>query len=368
MKRRTPDLLLASGILLGAIMVAEVLAIATFRYQFNIPAVANLITSIPFVIVLLWGGHWLSRSDLQPERYPRIAMWTIAGTAFIGTFFGIIAVSTQTALLAQIGVVRWGIVAGAGAGALVGLFEARAINRALDAERTRIRYDELQRQTDRLEGLIDIISHDLRNPLNVASGNIELLDEKYSDERFERVASAHDRMYVIIEDMLRLARSGQLISETEPINISDLVRQCWANVETEGATLDYVGESIEIQTDPNRVQHLFENLMRNAIEHGGANVTVRVGTLPGGFYLEDEGVGIPSEKRDVVFESGYSSKQDGTGFGLPIVSEIAEAHGWVVTLTSGTDGGARFEFTDVDVKELPAQASSQTQLSGSGIP
>ena len=68
-----------------------------------------------------------------------------------------------------------------------------------------------------------------------------------------------------------------------------------------------------------------------------------------GFAVEDDGPGIPVDAADSVFELGHSSDRDGTGIGLYIVDTIAAAHGWDVSVTTGRDGGARFEFTGVDV-------------------
>lgn len=96
---------------------------------------------------------------------------------------------------------------------------------------------------------------------------------------------------------------------------------------------------------------LLENLFRNAVEHGGPDVTVEVGALEDGFFVEDDGPGIPSDARDEVFDVGYSSADDGSGFGLSIVRRIATAHGWDISVTEGTDGGARFEITDVSFVE-----------------
>jgi len=102
-----------------------------------------------------------------------------------------------------------------------------------------------------------------------------------------------------------------------------------------------------IQADRSRLQQLVENLVRNAVEHGGADVTVTIGALEDGFYAEEDGPGIPTENRDAVFEMGYSTIEDGTGFGLSIVNQIADAHGWTVHVTEGSDGGARFEITGI---------------------
>jgi signal transduction histidine kinase len=92
-----------------------------------------------------------------------------------------------------------------------------------------------------------------------------------------------------------------------------------------------------------------ENLYRNSVEHGSTDVTVTVGELDdgSGLYVEDDGPGIDPDDREAVFEAGYSTDSEGTGFGLSIVEEVAEAHGWTVTVTDGADGGARFELGGV---------------------
>jgi len=151
-------------------------------------------------------------------------------------------------------------------------------------------------------------------------------------------------MEAIVEDTLTLARQGDTISETESVSLTNLIGKCWATVDTDDATIEIVDE-MTFQGDPDRLQHVFENLFRNAVEHGGSDVTVRVGRLgEQGIYVEDDGPGIPADERGTVLEPGHSSAGGGTGFGLTIVKRIVEAHGWELSITEGTDGGARFEF------------------------
>ncbi|MFC6973842.1 sensor histidine kinase [Halomicroarcula sp. GCM10025709] len=88
-------------------------------------------------------------------------------------------------------------------------------------------------------------------------------------------------------------------------------------------------------------------MFRNALEHGSDGALVTVGPLDGaeGFYVADDGPGVPESEREQVFERGYTTSSRGTGFGLTIVEDIAHAHGWSVALTESEAGGARFEFT-----------------------
>lgn len=221
---------------------------------------------------------------------------------------------------------------------------SRWVTYELERQRTN---ERLARQNERLESFASIVSHDLRNPLNVLAGSIELAEETGGAEQFERCYRAIERMEALIEDLLALARSGESISALEAVSLEAVTRDSWETVDVGDATLSATTDMV-IKADRTRLQQLLENLIRNAIEHGGENVTVTVGDLPDGFYIEDDGPGIPASDREQVFESGYTTSRSGTGFGLSIVKSIADAHGWTIEIVEGTDGGARFEFTGVD--------------------
>ncbi|WP_424016155.1 PAS domain S-box protein (plasmid) [Halorientalis pallida] len=203
---------------------------------------------------------------------------------------------------------------------------------------------KLRRQKERLDEFASVISHDLRNPLNVAQARATLLDEQTESEHLNPLVQALDRMEAIVMDTLTLARQGETIDETETVSLTDLVGKCWGTVDTDAATLD-IADEMTFQGDRDRLRHVFENLFRNAIEHGGTDVTVRVGRVDEDtIYVEDDGSGIPAARRQEIFEPGHSSTSGGTGFGLTIVKRIVEAHGWTVSVTDGPDGGARFEI------------------------
>jgi PAS domain S-box-containing protein len=200
----------------------------------------------------------------------------------------------------------------------------------------------LQRERDRLDEFAGVVSHDLRNPLNVATSRLELVAQDCDSEHIEHVDTALDRIDTIIDDVLSLAQVGQTVGATEAVDLSDLATGCWGTVVTDGADIDVRTEAT-IQADETRLKQLLENLFRNAVEHG-EGVTVTVGDLDDGFYVADDGPGIPAADRETVFEVGHSTVVDGTGFGLSIVREIAEAHGWDVAVTDSESGGARFEI------------------------
>ena len=217
-----------------------------------------------------------------------------------------------------------------------------------DVSERKRRERELERQNERLNEFASIVSHDLRNPLNVAQGRLELAREEHDSPDLEDVARAHDRMEALIEDLL--ARDGTSTDGWEPVELAGLVRECWEGVDTADASLR-VETDRTVRADRSRLRQLFENLLRNAVDHAGGDVRVVVGDLSDGFYVEDDGPGVPVDERDRVFETGYTTDPEGTGYGLSIVETVAEAHGWSVRVTDGTDGGARFEFAGVDGPE-----------------
>ena len=216
---------------------------------------------------------------------------------------------------------------------------------------------ELEIQRERLEEFARVVSHDLRNPLSVAVGNLELaveLDGDDAADRIERALSALDRMDDLIGDLLALAREGRTVEEPSETDLRTVVDRAWGTAGSEASgDIEVTDPLPRIACDRGRVRQLLENLFRNAIEHGPADPRIEVGTLADcdGFYVADDGPGIAPEAREHVFEPGHTTTQDGTGFGLAIVERIALAHGWSVEVTESRLGGARFEFGDVDVVE-----------------
>ncbi|MDS0219975.1 PAS domain S-box protein [Haloarcula sp. S1AR25-5A] len=225
----------------------------------------------------------------------------------------------------------------------------RAIGIDRDITERKHREQELQETNERLEEFTSIVSHDLRNPLSVVEGRIELAQQERTSEHLDSASDALARMRTLIDDLLSAAREGSEI-DADVVPLADTVEQCWHNVETRDAELVAETDAV-VRADASRLEQLLENLFSNAVEHGGDDVRVTVGELDNGFYVADDGDGIPESDRSQVFETGYSTSDDGTGFGLWIVSEIADSHDWTVTVAEGSDGGARFEITGVDIVE-----------------
>ncbi|NHN40614.1 PAS domain-containing protein [Halorubellus sp. JP-L1] len=215
----------------------------------------------------------------------------------------------------------------------------------------------LERERNRLDEFASVVSHDLRGPLSVATGYRELLAEDVDDPRLDEIADAHDRMAELIEDVLSLARDGEADVDREPVSLSAVVASAESAADLPAA-VDVVldGEGV-VEADRSRLRRLLENLFRNAVEHGETTSTIRVDVTDDGFAVADDGVGIPPEQREDLFGFGVTNCDDGTGIGLAVVREVAQAHGWSVSCTESDAGGARFE---VETDGSPRQRASAT--------
>lgn len=231
------------------------------------------------------------------------------------------------------------------------------------------REQELERQNERLEEFASIVSHDIRNPLNVAQGFVDVARENPDEEYFDRVEAALDRVDDIVESVLTLARHGRTVTDPIPTNIASTAESAWKNVATQDAALEIASTADRsLYGDATRLTTLFENLFRNALDHGGPNVTVTVGVLEDdrGFFVMDDGPGIPEEHSHQIFESGFTTRTDGTGYGLAIVQEIVDAYDWTITLGE-QESGARFEIQDVRwVAEAKVETEREPGLTEDG--
>ncbi|OVE85122.1 sensor histidine kinase [Natronolimnobius baerhuensis] len=208
----------------------------------------------------------------------------------------------------------------------------------------RSQFNQLVAQNNRLDEFASVVSHDLRNPLNVAIGYLESIQDDYDDSRLAEIEHSHERMEALIDDLLTIARDGGAVDDIQAVDLAALAETCWRTVDSPEATLRTETTS-HLAADPSRLKQLLENLMKNAVTHGGDTVTVTIGDLEDGFYVSDDGAGIPQSERDQIFDAGYSGTSDGTGLGLNIVSKVINGHDWEVTVTESNSGGARFEIS-----------------------
>lgn len=217
----------------------------------------------------------------------------------------------------------------------------------------------LEDKNQQIEQFASILSHDLRNPINIAQGYVSQIKNEENEQEVAVIERAFNRMDALIEDTLTLRNQSQPVEELDCHAVSELAESAWEVVESGDSELR-VTDRFDFACDEERVTRLFENIFKNAMDHNEDPVIIRVGihdtltTSTRGdtqkaFYVSDDGCGIPEDKREQVFEIGETTRRDGTGLGLPIVKRIAEAHQWNVQVVDSFDDGAKFVFNNVSI-------------------
>ncbi len=216
---------------------------------------------------------------------------------------------------------------------------------------------ELEILQEQFEKFSSNVRHELKNPLQVAIGNLQLARETGDEQAFDTTTEALERIEEIITDLESIAKDETKRPKQGPNSLADLARSVWEILYTGEATLEVeLPDHVRTYTPEGTLRPVFENLFKNAITHGGSDITVRVGTLTDGFYVEDTGGGIPEDKRMAVLESGYTTAPTGSGTGLSIVADVCQQQNWDLTITESDEGGARFEFTNCPVATAPTAA------------
>jgi PAS domain S-box-containing protein len=212
----------------------------------------------------------------------------------------------------------------------------------------RERERRLERQNERFDELASVVSHDLQTPLAAARGRLDLAAETDDIEHIEEAQSALDRLDELREDLVGMLRTGDVVSETERVDMAALAADAWKRVNApESAQLE-TEDAPRMDGDPDAVRRLLQNLLSNSVEHGtDGETTIRVGALDDGVYVEDDGPGIPPEDRKDVFTPGFSTKTGGTGMGMASIAGVVDAHGWNIEITDAEKlDGARFEIQE----------------------
>ncbi len=219
------------------------------------------------------------------------------------------------------------------------------------------------------------VSHELRTPLSLIKGYTETLlagakDDPETATRFLQTIDKHaDRLTFLIEDLLTISKleSGQVIMNLQPTALRDVAAQVIedlrAKADEKATTLrNEVPGHLRVHGDGDRLQQVLSNLIDNAIKYGRPNGRVVVGARSlhediVEAWVADDGVGIPMEARERIFErfyrvdKGRAREQGGTGLGLSIVKHIVQAHGGEVRVESDLGNGSCFYFTLPRVNE-----------------
>jgi len=349
---------------LAAIGLASVGAFAVLVVPASVGFEDALVSAgLPLAICCLVAGYGLRLADREtPTHVARVARVTVGSTlgylALTAAFLGLVGhghgfLGSMHAVYLGYGAAS----AGLAFGAVGGHHYVRQREQARELERANA---ELREQNERLDEFASILSHDLRNPLAVARGYVDLATETGNLDHLEDVRTCHDRIDALVEQVLALARTDRDPDAVTAVDVAGVATDALETVDLgDGEVL--VDADGTVCAERSDLRQVFENCYRNAAEHAGPDPTVRVTTLDecAGFAIADDGPGIPERERDAVFDRGYSNG-DGTGLGLAIVGEIAETYDWTVDVDEGVDGGARIAFRTGPGDETEAAAAERS--------
>jgi len=329
--------LAAAGLVLVVITAVETWVRVVGRFAVTVPFVAGVLTSLPFMLLLVGGGYRLDHGTLSVERYPRIAGWTVAGTVFFGGFFLLVATFFFDTVWDFVGVFRWGTAVGVGGGFLIGFTNARSIERAVAAERAEVRAEEADARRELLEYLNALLRHEVLNSVTAIDGNASILESEVTDredlqDRIEVIRRQTDGLTRVIEDVRFLLDVTEGHDRLEPVDLEPVLRE-------EATRLEDRHDSVEIETDlegettvraDELVRRLFTNLLENAVEHNDSGrprvtVTARRAGETVEVTVADNGPGLPDDVQENRLEPSTDLRAD-HGLGLAIVDRLAERY------------------------------------------
>lgn len=227
---------------------------------------------------------------------------------------------------------------------------------------------ELQRKHNEMEEFVYTISHDLKAPLISIQGFVTALNEDFAnklpeDAQFylERITKNTTQIKSMIQEVLEYSRIGRITQEKKILNLKEIIDDCLTQfltqIENAYFKLTFKGEFPEIYAEENRMLQLFGNLIGNSVKYIGDQLEPyiefgvhEIGSKFVTVYLKDNGIGIPEESRDKVFNifsraaDSRVQKIEGTGIGLAHVKKIIETHGGSIWLESEEGKGTTMFF------------------------
>lgn len=355
---RASTILVAFGCLLVAVIVTEFIWLTVSNQLDLINAVylVGLLTTGPGIVALLVGGNYLSRSSLSDGQQFRVLKWAVAGSAgFLLINAVLILTMPPDNTLITVGWTRWSISIGAGGGFLIGYYEARAVQRAVKAERASVQARESEERREMLDYLNSLLRHEVLNTAAVISGYADLLKQRSSEddpdyEYLDVIERQANELTGTTKDVRLLLQSLEEGTDLGPVNLTDVLAEELDKLEDR---YGYVETDAEIPDDvyvraDELLKRVFSNLLNNAVEHnesGHPHVTVSVSAGPDSVDVRvaDNGSGIPEAERDLLFETA-TGKTD-HGIGLTIVARLIERYGGAVELTDTGPEGTVFTVT-----------------------
>lgn len=229
---------------------------------------------------------------------------------------------------------------------------------------------ELESSNEKLEQFAYVASHDLQEPLRMISSYMELLELELGDELddeaqeyMEFAVDGADRMQAMIDGLLQYSRVQTRADPFETVDSDAVLDETLQDLELKIVDADAEIERDTLPTvtaDRNQLGQVFQNLVKNAIDHGTENTTIEITATERAeattFAVADDGPGIPADRQADIFDIfNKGGDSDGTGIGLAVCQQIVERHGGEIWVDSTEGEGTTFHFT---ISDDPDQSES----------
>lgn len=201
------------------------------------------------------------------------------------------------------------------------------------------RTKSLKEKNRRLDEFNSIVSHDLRNPLNVARGFLDIARDSMKEEDLDKVENSLNRMENIIDELLAVSGDAENF-EKQDLNLETVFLEA---IESGNREISFELENNkDLHASRTALVNIFDNMISNSIDHNKKGVSVKVEGTSYGFLYKDDGE--LSEEIDEIVEHGYTSSTDGRGLGLSIIRRLANANDWSLELEKGGEGNLIHKF------------------------
>jgi two-component system OmpR family sensor kinase len=376
-KTSTSKLITGLGVFFLGIILAETLHVVYLSNPLGMVWIAGLATSFPFTLGLVYMGARLPTSFFPASRSKRIELWCLGGLS-VFLLINIVIMTTMPPdnVLEWVSWGRWAATLGAGVGLLVGGFECRSIEQAVQTERQRVRAQEAKTREDLLSYLNATLRHEVLNTANVIHGQADLALAEYDEDknipdRIKTIKSRSQQMEAVIEDVRLLLQASRDQLETGRSDVVNLLCEALDMVQDTYPT-------VAIETSlPERamvkankpLRRAFANLFENAVEHNDNDiprieVTVRQEIDTVVIQVADNGPGISEAKRGTLFQQEIRNDAN-HGLGLPLTHTLIANYGGTIELTDTGDSGTVFTLTLPRAsKPVPEHTDSNSCTSG----
>jgi PAS domain S-box-containing protein len=200
---------------------------------------------------------------------------------------------------------------------------------------------ELKDRERKLKEVSSLVKHDIREPLEIARGHLELAKEMGEKEDLEAVENALENISMIIKNLEVIAEEPDDVETAE----CSLEQHFVEAIELIKQDPDYEVEDRKLDCNKPYLVRLASNLIQNSVKHNSEDVKVCAGPTEEGFFYADNGKGISDSIKDDITEKGFTTSDSSRGLGMYIVQRIVDLHGWDMEVKDSESGGARFEFT-----------------------